>query len=126
MMRLESANRPSYVPSGTIDQNVCRSCGSMDSVYRFEVEYLGYLPPPADNSAGGDDKYDVYIQDQPAGLYGYTEPENKVGGTNWTSFLVIDNAYVGYYSSGIDGMLVTVAHEFHHGIQVGNYSGSRK
>ncbi len=80
------------------------------------------LPPPSDNTGGGDDKYDVYIVNQGAGLYGYTEFENKVGAVNWTSFIVIDNDYVGYYSSGIEGMLVTVAHEFHHGIQVGNYS----
>lgn len=36
--------------------------------------------------------------------------------------MVIDNDYVGYYSTGLDGMKVTVAHEFHHGIQLGNYS----
>ncbi|MBE0551571.1 MAG: hypothetical protein IH619_04245, partial [Ignavibacterium sp.] len=38
------------------------------------------------------------------------------------SFMVIDNDYVGYYSSGINGAKVTVAHEFHHGIQGGNYA----
>ena len=36
--------------------------------------------------------------------------------------MVIDNDYVGYYSSGINGARVTVAHEFHHGIQGGNYA----
>ena len=83
---------------------------------------LGYLPPPFDNGAGGDDKYDVYIVNQGAGLYGYTEVESKVGDKSWTSFIVIDNNYTGYYSTGINGMLVTVAHEFHHGIQLGNYA----
>ena len=115
-------NRPSYVSSLSADQNALEVAEALDSVYRFEINYLGFLPPPGDNGAGGDDKYDVYIQNQSAGLYGYTEPESKVGTVNWTSFIVIDNDYIGYYSSGIDGMLVTVAHEFHHGIQVGNYS----
>ena len=115
-------NRPAYVSSLSADQNAAEVSEALDSVYRFEVNYLGFLPPPGDNGAGSDDKYDVYIQNQGAGLYGYTEPESKVGTVNWTSFIVIDNDYIGYYSSGIDGMLVTVAHEFHHGIQVGNYS----
>ncbi len=115
-------NRPSYIASLSADQNAAEVAEALDSVYRFEVNYLGYLSPPGDIGAGGDDKYDVYIQNQSAGLYGYTEPESKVGTTNWTSFIVIDNDYIGYYSSGIDGMLVTVAHEFHHSIQVGNYS----
>lgn len=115
-------NLPSYNPNWSVEQNVAEVAEALDSVYRFEVNYLGYLSPPGDIGAGGDDKYDVYIQNQGGGLYGYTEPESKIGTVNWTSFIVIDNDYVGYYSSGIDGMLVTVAHEFHHSIQVGNYS----
>ena len=109
-------NSPSYVSSLTADQNAAEVAKSLDSVYRFEVNYLGYLPPPGDNGAGGDNKYDIYIQNQGAGLYGYTEPESRVGQINWTSFIVIDNDYVGYYGTGINGMLVTVAHEFHHAI----------
>jgi hypothetical protein len=115
-------NRPSYVASLSADQNAVEVAESLDSVYRFEINYLGFLPPPGDNGAGGDDKYDVYIQNQLGNVYGYTEWENKVGPINWTSFMVIDNAYVSYYSTGLDGMKVTVAHEFHHSIQVGNYS----
>lgn len=116
------SNRPAYVASLSADQNAMEVAEALDSVFRYEVGYLGFLEPVGDNGAGGDDKYDVYIQNQSAGLYGYTEPEIRVGPVNWTSFIVIDNDYVGYYSSGINGMLVTVAHEFHHGIQVGNYS----
>ncbi len=33
-----------------------------DSAYNFEVNYLGYPPPPPDNGVGGDDKYDIYIE----------------------------------------------------------------
>jgi len=112
---------PSYIP-GTVTENVMEVAKALDSTYRFEVTYLDYLPPPSDNGAGGNNLYDVYIVNQPSGLYGYTELELRVGPTSWTSFAVIDNNYVGYYSQGLDGMEVTVAHEFHHGIQVGNYA----
>jgi hypothetical protein len=96
---------------------------ALDSVYNFEINYLGYPVPPSDGSEGSDDKYDIYIQNL-AGLYGYTQFETKVTDSRWTSFMVIDNDYVGYYSSGINGARVTVAHEFHHGIQGGNYAPS--
>ncbi len=116
------SNRPSYVSSWTVEQNVEEVAKALDSVYRFEVTHLGFLAPPSDGDGGGDNKYDVYIQNQGGGVYGYTEWESKVGSVNWTSFMVLDNDYVGYYSTGLDGMRVTAAHEFHHGIQLGNYS----
>jgi hypothetical protein len=118
---VSGSNRPSYVSGWTVEQNIAEVAKALDSVYQFEVTYLGFLAPPSDSN-GGDDKYDVYIQDQGGGVYGYTEWESKVGSVNWTSFMVIDNDYVGYYSTGLNGMKVTVAHEFHHGIQLGNYS----
>ncbi len=117
-------NRPSYFSTWSVEQNVAELANALDSVYRFEVTYLGFLPPPGDNSGGGDDKYDVYIQNQGGGVYGYTEWESKISSISWSSFMVIDNDYVGYYSTGLNGMKVTVAHEFHHGIQLGNYSVS--
>lgn len=115
-------NTPAYLSGWSVDQNVAEVGNALDSVYRFEVNYFEFLPPPGDNSAGGDDKYDIYIQNLGGGIYGYTEWESKVGVTNWTSFAVIDNDYTGYFSVGLDGMRVTVAHEFHHGIQLGNYA----
>lgn len=113
---------PDYDNSLSVEENVMQVASALDSSFNFEVNYLGYAAPPSDNGAGGDDLYDVYIDNQGGGLYGYTEWEDKVGSVNWTSFMVIDNDYTGYYSSGLDGMRVTIAHEFHHGIQLGNYS----
>lgn len=95
----------------------------LDSAYSFEINYLGYPAPPPDGSEGGDDKYDIYVQNL-AGLYGYTQFETKISDSRFTSFMVIDNDYTGYYSTGIKGARVTVAHEFHHGIQGGNYAPS--
>jgi hypothetical protein len=97
---------------------------ALDSTYSFEVEQLGYAAPPADGSEGGDNKYDVYLQNL-SGLYGYTQFENKVSQSSWTSFMVVDNDYLaGYYSRGINGARVTAVHEFHHAIQGGNYAPS--
>lgn len=113
--------KPKYILSLSIEENLSQIALAIDSSYNFEVNYLGYPPPPSDNGAGGDNLYDVYIVNLGGGLYGYTESETHLGGQKYTSFMVIDNDYSGYYSSGINGAKVTLAHEFHHGIQMGNY-----
>jgi hypothetical protein len=115
-------NLPSYVLSLSIEENVGEVAKALDSTFSFEVDFLDYLLPPSDNGAGGDDKYDVYIEHQTGGIYGFTQWEDKIGVNSWISFMVVDNDYSGYFSSGINGLEVTVAHEFHHGIQLGNYS----
>ncbi|BDQ03302.1 T9SS type A sorting domain-containing protein [Ignavibacterium sp.] len=94
---------------------------ALDSAYEFEVNFLGYPPPPPDNGAGGDDRYDIYILDLGGSYYGYTQFEDQIGNGKYLTFTVIDNDYQGYFSTGINGARVTVAHEFHHGIQAGNY-----
>lgn len=94
---------------------------ALDSVYEFEINFLGYPPPPPDNGAGGDDRYDVYIMDLGGSYYGYTQFEEELGNNKYTAFTVIDNDYVGYYTTGINAARATVAHEFHHAIQAGNY-----
>lgn len=126
-----------YIPTGNdapgYDLN--QLAQSIDSVYRFYTEFLGYAMPPGDSTYnpdvssqqyGGDNKYDIYVLNLGSGgsgLYGYTqfEVETEPGKNKFTSYMVIDNDYSGYYSSGIKGAQVTVAHEFHHSIQGGNY-----
>ncbi len=93
---------------------------ALDSAYNYEINILGYPPPPKDNE-GGDDKYDIYIQNMSGGLYGETRIEDLIGEETYTSYILIDNDFDGYYTAGIDGARVSVAHEFHHAIQVGNY-----
>ena len=94
-----------------------------DSAYNFEVNILKYPPPPRDNGAGGDDLYDIYIQNLVSGLYGYTELETKLVGETYSGYTVIDNDFSGsnYATNGILAAKATVAHEFHHAIQFGNY-----
>ena len=92
-----------------------------DSSYNYEINILGYPPPPPDSGAGGDDRYDIYLQNLGSGNYAYTEPDQQITTNTSTSFIVMDNSFVGDYTTGIDAARVTIAHEFHHGIQFGNY-----
>ena len=117
-------NIPRYNLTLTPNQNANLIAEALDSSYNFEVVYLGYPAPPSDDTSGGDNLYDVYIEELGSGLYGYTEYESEVtpGSNKFTSFMVIDNDYAGSFAStGISGARVTVAHEFHHAIQGGNY-----
>ncbi len=93
-----------------------------DSAYNFEINYLGYAPPPSDNGAGGDNRVDIYIINL-GNLYGQTEFDTEVtpGSNRYTSFIDVDNDFAGFFTTGINAARVTIAHEFHHTIQVGNY-----
>ncbi|NJD21832.1 MAG: hypothetical protein FIA82_04060 [Melioribacter sp.] len=102
--------------------NMNQLAQAADSSYNYEVNILGYPPPPGDAGVGGDDRYDIYIQNLSGGLYGYTEFENQITSNTYTCYTVMDNDFgTGYYTHGIDAARVTIAHEFHHGIQIGNY-----
>lgn len=116
---------PSYDSSLSVTANAARVAFAMDSAYNYEVNYLGFAPPPSDNGLGGDNLYDVYIMD--ISDYGYTEFGDAIdpNGMTATSYMVIDNDYnpsEHYYSTGLGGMYVTAAHEFNHAIQLGNYN----
>ncbi len=93
-----------------------------DSSWNFEINYLGFPPPPSDNGQGGDSLHDVYIVSL-AGEYGETDFETEItpGSGKYTSYNLINNDFSGYYTTGINAARVTIAHEFHHSIQVGNY-----
>lgn len=100
-----------------------------DYVYHVEVDSLGYPPPPSDSGAGGGNEYDIYIQSLSSGQYGYTDFDqskpliNRVNPT-YNAWTVIRNEYGpgdSIYTQGMAAIEVTIAHEFHHGIQVGNY-----
>ncbi|MCH7723103.1 MAG: T9SS type A sorting domain-containing protein [Bacteroidetes bacterium] len=105
---------------------------ALDSTYKFQIDFLGYNTPPGDSAAnpnipsedyGGDNRYDVYISNLGSGFYGFTQFETEIepGSSKFTSYMVIDNDFLNYFSIGINGAQVTVAHEFHHSIQGGNY-----
>jgi hypothetical protein len=86
-----------------------------DSAYNFEINYLGYPAPPSDDTVGGDNKYDIYLMQ--LGYYGETDFDGDKG----PSYMIVNSDFTGFPTLGIYAVRVTVAHEFHHGIQVGNY-----
>ncbi len=93
-----------------------------DSAYDFEINFLGYPIPPDDNSVGGDNRIDIYILNIGA-VYGFTEPEEEIspGSEKFTSHIQIHNSFAGFYTTGINAAMVTIAHELHHVIQIGAY-----
>jgi len=116
--------RVHYNTSGrdTPTYNIQLFAQALDSVYNYEINYLGYPQPPSDFGAGGDNRYDVYITST-GGTYGYTVPDSEIipGSGRYTAYTVIDNDFSGFYTTGINAARVTAAHEFAHAIHVGDY-----
>jgi len=85
-----------------------------DSAHHVLVDVMGWNEEPFD----GDGGYDIYIMSYPPGVYGYNYPD-----IGKTSYLQIDNDYLGYSTkfdlTPLQIMQITVAHEYFHGIQWG-------
>ncbi|MBI65134.1 MAG: hypothetical protein CMG64_02420 [Candidatus Marinimicrobia bacterium] len=84
-----------------------------DSTRYILVDEMGFKSEIGDD----DGIYDIYIDDRGVGSYGFTafDDQNIAG----ASYMLIDNEYEesDYYTSGINTMRLTVAHEFFHAIQ---------
>src|SRR4051794_15636760 len=102
---------------------VNKSLNTMNRVWNFEVHQLGYHRPISDGSrgGGGSGKFDVYLKElHSQGLYGLTVAEQRTSFSRrlYSSYLLLDNDYKGYGTSGRETSLeVTAAHEFFHAIQ---------
>lgn len=98
-------------------------CEALDYSYTIIVDSLGYPAPIADN-LGPDSSLDVYLVET-FPLYGATYPDVITSGTHLIAptYLEIDNNFTnsGYFTKGVDGAKVTVAHELHHVIQYAHY-----
>jgi hypothetical protein len=97
---------------------------SLAYVAPFETQTLGYGALPSDGTLGGGPEYDIYIVEL-SNMYGSTTPDGSPpeGGMS-TTFMTIDNDFVfvrPVKNRGIPGMNVTIAHELHHALQIGNY-----
>ena len=90
-----------------------------DHVWSVEVDQMGYPAPPSIDGTPVQ-VYNVYFSNLP--YYGLTWFDKEIPalpGENYTSYLEVDNDFSGFYSSGLSGLKVTAAHEFHHAIQLG-------
>ncbi|MFH2025503.1 MAG: MXAN_6640 family putative metalloprotease, partial [bacterium] len=92
-------------------------------VYRILIDTLEFAPPPVDNYEGMET--DIYVMNFGGSAYAYTHPEDEVFTTNrsydYTAYIEIDNDYKesNYTTNGLDGLRVTVAHEYFHVVQLG-------
>ncbi len=106
-------NAPTY----SVDEVIA----ALDTVVLVENMIAAFpLPPP--DIYGENDPYDIYIQNI-GSTYGYTVPEDLIPGTDslYTSFLVLNSDFDGFYTEGINAAKVTLAHELHHAVQIGRY-----
>mgnify|MGYP001111153370 CR=1 FL=1 len=97
-----------------------------ENVWTQEVDNMGFLAPPPDggdpDGGGGNDLYDIYVQNLGIGLYGYCAATYYTSAAGYpvnaaSSYLVIDNDYAGFVLSPQEAMQVTLAHEFNHACQ---------
>ncbi len=87
-----------------------------DFVENILVNILNFSPIIHDD----DQKYDIYIQDMGQGYYGVNYLDiDSLGNNTGSTYIVIDNEYEEneYYTTGIEAMKITVAHEYFHAIQ---------
>lgn len=117
-------NMPKYNPELSVTENVLEVSKAIDSAYTFEVDFLEYPSPPNDFGEGGDELYDIYIYSLGDRLYGGTTPEDIINDEyqTSTSYIEIHSEFgTGFNTHGFNAMQVTIAHELHHAIQIGNY-----
>ncbi len=110
---------------------------ALEHSWDVEIDQLGWAPPPPDNNQGGDERYDVYLEDLDMYIAGYVndgDASSNIGDNPRTesteltasySYMGLDNDFAEVEGldhitlSGLDFMRTTVAHEFNHAIQFG-------
>jgi hypothetical protein len=109
---------------------------AMEYSWYVEIEHFGWAIPPSDGVVGGDDRYDVYLEDIFGdGTAGYTQggfsgafvgdnPNTSIFELrSSTSYIGLDNDYDGltpaHKISRLDLLRSTASHEFMHAIQFG-------
>ncbi|MBM2839669.1 MAG: hypothetical protein HW412_197 [Bacteroidetes bacterium] len=129
-----SANTPAMLDGsynripGSYREFVDSTAAILTFVASYDTSVLGYLPPPTDNGFGGGPEYDIYLVELGGSYYGVTTPEtpinNKPDGGTFTTYMEIDNDFNFVFpdsNKGLPALRVTLAHELHHAIQLGNY-----
>lgn len=110
------------ISSNGIPDYIDSAATILEHVWDVEINQMNYTPPPQQNGLPVS-TYHVYFTDM--SYYGVTYGSGidipSLPGTNWTSYLELENDYQEsfFYSQGLDGLKVTAAHEFHHAIQFG-------
>jgi hypothetical protein len=109
-------------PEDGVPDYVNRVSETFEHVWQIEIDSLGYTPPPSDRGRGGDDRYDIYLENLGFGYFGFTNPEETVQVYRAYSFIELENDFQEsptYRSNPIAAVQVTAAHEFFHAVQFG-------
>lgn len=110
------------VNSNSIPDFVEEVALAFENSHENEVEVLGYQMPPDDAGVDGPE-YDIYLQDLGLGFYSFTQAEAEIPETpqdDMRSFTVLDNDFQNeHFTTGIQGALVSAAHEYFHAVQFG-------
>ncbi|MEX1276836.1 MAG: MXAN_6640 family putative metalloprotease [Bacteroidota bacterium] len=122
---ISTTGSPQRIP-GSHEQYVDSVAATFDHCWEVQVTDLGYQSPPTDGGQGGGEEYDIYIGNLGTGEFGSTSwlaSDLLPGGPSerYLTFIEIDNDYLGHRTSGLNGLKVTAAHEFHHAVQIGSY-----
>jgi len=114
-------------PASTIPEAV--AAGVPDYIYetgvaaqraqQLLVTTLGFDPPMSDRGVDGPE-YDFYVDNRPGSEYGRTEWDFLDVSGRAPGYSFVDNDFVGYNTTGLAALRVTVAHEYFHGVQL-NY-----
>ncbi|MDZ7725068.1 MAG: MXAN_6640 family putative metalloprotease [candidate division KSB1 bacterium] len=107
-------------PDSSDPDFIRKIAATFDQMYHFEVDTLGFNPPPPDQGVDGNE-WDVYVHN--IYDYGWTTAEYEVLSTDkpydYTGFIEMDNDFSHTFTTGDEAMRVTVAHELFHLIQMG-------
>jgi hypothetical protein len=129
------------VPSADLDGNgapdwVEEVGDAMETIWRVEIDRLGWPAPIPDHGEGGDTRFDVYLMELfSKNLGGYVSPDGGFVGDNPNTsrreqaaaygYLVLDNDYIDPSPpAGLkvwppsDWMRIIAAHEFNHMLQI--------
>jgi hypothetical protein len=106
-------------PNPAYRDSVVSAC---ETSWRFYHRDNNWQTPPSDGiEGGGIDLIDCYV-DNLTGVYGYTQSERAASAwsADYTAYFVVDHDYAGFgYANRTLPMKVTVAHEYHHVVQMG-------
>jgi hypothetical protein len=107
-------------PTSTIVPNVpdfvYEAGEAAEWAYHLLVDSLGFAPHADDNDVDGPE-FDFYIQNR-GNVYGETFLEFSAQQGRGPAYIVFDNDFKGFFSEGLDGLRVTVAHEYFHAVQL--------
>lgn len=113
--------------AGTAEQFVDSVASYFDRMWKYEIDSLNYIAPPSDGLQGGGPEFDIYVEELGTDMFGQTSWNQSADlvedgqRQRFSTYIEIDNDFVGYRTPGMDGLAVTAAHEFFHAIQVGGY-----